>query len=450
VYTPRKYAQLRCICQGLEIRVVKQHLKTAAGRIADLELVIVALGIAPVLIFDAWMPRWIIGLALVLIPTLWLVRWFGRGYLTQPTPLDVPILLLLLMVVVGIWAAPIRMVALPEVYRIILGVALFYAMVNTLTTARYLQVVTALVLAATAALGVLALLGTDWSSGKFALPLLDAIYARLPAMVRPFWNPGGFGSNTMGGILAMLLPLLIAFAVGARRWLLKGAFAVAATAGCLALLLSQSRGGTIGLLLAILVMGVARSRWLLIVVLLVSMGGLLAIGTTGIDPISDLVSSVSVDSAASSLEGRVELWSRALYMSQDFPFTGVGLGMFSRTVQILYPLFLVSPDVEIPHPHNIFFSQVVDAGFPGLVAFLALLILLFFIALRSTRLSKQGEWWPLAIGLLGSLVAFVAHGHFDSTTSFIKAHTVIWGLIGLQTTLWLYLRGQTKRLGLGS
>ena len=345
---------------------------------------------------------------------------------------------------------PTRIVALSEVYRIVLGIALFYAMVNVLVTSRYLQVVTTLMLAATAALGVLALVGTDWGAGKFSHPLLDAIYARLPAIVHPFWNPGGFGSNTMGGILAMTLPLLIAFAVGARRWLLKGVFALASAAGCLALLLSQSRGGIIGLFLAILVMGVARSRWFLIVVLLLGLGGLLLAGTAGIEPIIELVFSSAVDSAASSLEGRLELWSHTLYLSQDFPYTGVGLGMFDPVLKILYPLFLIGPEVEIPHPHNIFLSQVVDAGVPGLVALVALLLVLFFMAIRLIHLSRRTGWWPLAFGLLGALVAHLVHGQFDSVTSFIRPHTVLWGLFGMQTALWLYLRGQKRLSALDS
>jgi O-antigen ligase len=118
--------------------------------------------------------------------------------------------------------------------------------------------------------------------------------------------------------------------------------------------------------------------------------------------------------------------------------------MFPRVLQILYPPFLLRPDSEIPHPHNILLSQVVDTGVPGLISLGALLLLLFHMALRSTYLSKRGQWWPLAIGLLGSFVAFVGHGQFDSITSFIRPHTLLWGLIGLQTALWLFLRSQIQ------
>ena len=210
---------------------VKQQLRAVARRCAGLELVLMLLGVAPVLLFADWMPAWAIVAVLVAVPVLWLVRWVGQGYLTRPTPLEVPILLLLSMALVGIWVAPMRMVTLPHVYRIILGVALFYAMVNTLATARHIHIVTILVLAGIAAMGGLALVGTQWSTGKFSLPYMDAIYARLPALVGPFWNPAGLGPNSVGGILAMLSPLAIAYAVGARRWWMKMASALVGLVG---------------------------------------------------------------------------------------------------------------------------------------------------------------------------------------------------------------------------
>lgn len=430
---------------------MKQQLRAIACRFAGLELVLILLGVAPVLLFDAWMPAWAIAAVLAAVPVLWLLRWVGQGYLTRPTPLEVPILLLLSMVLVGLWVAPMKMVTLPHVYRIILGFALFYAMVNTLHAARHLHIGTMLVLAAIAAMGGLALVGTQWSTGKFSLPFMDAIYARLPALVGPFWNPAGLGPNSVGGILAMLSPLAVAYAVGARRWWMKMASALVALVGCLAVVLSQSRGGILALFVALLVMGVARSRWFLIVVLLVGLVSLQVIGLTGIEFMFDGPdSSVALETAAGSLEWRLELWSRALYLGQDFPVTGVGLGMFGRAVNLLYPMPELPPEIPYYHPHNVYLAHLVDGGFPGLVAFVALLLLLFAIAVRSIRLSRQGEWWPLAIGLLGALAAFAVHGLFDSITSYIRAHIVLWGLVGLQTALWLYLGGQKTSSGLGS
>ena len=79
--------------------------------------------------------------------------------------------------------------------------------------------------------------------------------------------------------------------------------------------------------------------------------------------------------ALGGADQRLEIWSRALYMLQDFPFTGIGMGAFRQVANLLYPFFLAGPDAEIPHAHNIFLQVGVDLGLPGLIAWLALLIL---------------------------------------------------------------------------
>ena len=424
----------------------REHLRRIARRIASLELWIVALGVAPVLIFDAWMPTWLIVLVLASIPGLWLVRWIGHGTPIRPTPLDVPILVLLMMVPVGVWAAAAGSPALPEVYRIVLGVALFYAVVGTLTSARGLRWVAGLLLPAIAILSLVALLGTLWAGGKLPLQQLGTVYQSVPTLIQPFWNPAGFSANIVGGILAVLLPVTIAYALGAGRWWLKSAWAIAFLAGGLVLALTQSRGAIVALLFALLVMGVARTRWFLVAVPALGVAGLAAVQWLGASQAGQLLLPGATSRAIDSIEGRLEIWSRALYAIQDFPFSGAGLGMFDRVVDLLYPLFLISPEAKVFHPHNIYLAEAVDLGLPGLIAFVSVLVLLLFMAVQSIQLSRDDRLRPLAFGLLGALVAYMIHGLFDSITSFIKAYTIIWAIFGLQAALWLCLHESTLTL----
>jgi putative inorganic carbon (HCO3(-)) transporter len=435
---PRKHAQVHCICRGLENRLVKQHFKTAAGRIADLELVIVLLGVAPVLLFDAWVPSWAIAVALAAIPALWFIRWLGCGSPIRPTPLDLPILLLLLMVPVGVWAAAINSLNLPQIYRIVLGAGLYYAAVGTLTSARRLWRFSAWLLIAVPVLALIALLGTQLSSSKF--PLLAALYDWIPSSIKPFWRPTGLGPNSVAGGLVMLLPLTIGFALGGRRQWLRIACALASLFAGSVLLLTQSRGALVGLALALLVMFILWKRWFLLAIPAVIMAGLAALGVLGAEWLGEFMLSSTATSAAASFDGRLEIWTRAIYMIQDFPITGVGLGMFDHIMDLLYPLFMVAPETNIFHPHNVFLWQAVSSGLPGLVGLLALIFLMLFMAAQSTRLSRQGESWPLALGLLGALVAYLVHGTFDSPTSFVRASAILWILFGLQAALWLHLR----------
>jgi O-antigen ligase len=49
----------------------------------------------------------------------------------------------------------------------------------------------------------------------------------------------------------------------------------------------------------------------------------------------------STSSVVPSIEGRLEVWNRAIYGITDFPFTGMGMNTFRKVVHVLYPLFSV-------------------------------------------------------------------------------------------------------------
>ena len=419
---------------------VKLFLGTAARWTAKLELPIILVGVAPVLLFDAWMPTWAICAALAAIPMLWLIRCVGKGSPIRATPLDLPILLLLMTVPVGIWATAIKLLSLPEIYRVVLGAALYYSTVGTLTTARRLRSFAALLILAVPALALLALLGTQLSDGKF--PVLSALYDWIPSAISPFWRPTGLGPNSVAGGLAMLLPITVGFALGARRLWLRIFCALASLFAGSALVLTQSRGALFGLALAVLVILILWNRWFLLAIPAAIVAGVVAIWALGVEWLSGLMLSSTATSAVASFEGRLEIWTRALHMVQDFPITGVGLGMFDHVLDLLYPMQMVTLETNIYHPHNVFLFQAVSSGLPGLVALLALLLLLAVMALQSARQAQRGGMWPLTIGLAGALAAYLGHGLFDSPTSFIRASAILWTLFGLQAALWLYLQEQ--------
>ncbi len=415
-----------------------QHVRALAGRIADLELLIVLVGVAPVLLFDAWMPRWAIFAALAAVPALWVIRWLGHGSPIRATPLDLPVLIMLLMVPVGVWAAATKSLSLPQIYRVVLSVALFYASVGTLSSARRLHGFAALLMLAVPALALLALLGAQLAEGK--VPLLSTLYEWIPSAIQPFWRPTGLGPNSVAGGLVLMLPLTVGYALGARRWWLRIVCALVSLFAGAVVLLTQSRGALVGLGLAVLVMLFLWSRrWFLVVVVAI-VAGAVTLVVMGPEWADQLMLSSTAASAAVSFAGRLDIWQQALYMIQEFPFTGVGLGMFDPVLDLLYPLSTVTLETNMYHAHNIFLSEAVRSGLPGLISLLALILLLFVMVVQSTRMSRRDEVWPLAVGLAGGSVAYVGHGMFDSPTSFVRASAILWLLFGLQAALWLHLR----------
>jgi putative inorganic carbon (HCO3(-)) transporter len=143
-----------------------------------------------------------------------------------------------------------------------------------------------------------------------------------------------------------------------------------------------------------------------------------------------------------TLNGRLEIWSRAIYGLQDFPFTGMGMNTFRHVVHILYPLFLIGPDTDIAHAHNEFLQAGLDLGIPGLIAFIALYIGAFWMLLEtrhkrrnSTELNRNRHghidpsYFTLSLG--GGLLAHLVYGLTDAVALGAKPGLLFWMLLGL-------------------
>ncbi len=417
--------------------------------LTDWQIVPVAFIAAALVLLPNRLPLYAQGALLLGIPLLWLAHRLVRGRFWTPHPLDLPLLILVATLPVGLWASPLPQESLPLALQRIAAIALLYATVNTLNTGGKLRLATATLLIGTALLSFLILIGMRQISKFPVLP--QSILDRIPHRVLSFWNPEskGFHTNIMAGLLALFIPITVAYAFFAirrplRRWKAVGIALLwgLVAAESLVLLYTQSRGGIIGLAAAMLVVAIARDRrWLWILPLVAAtVGG--AIAFYGIQPFLDLLPADAGSGAMTSGAGRLELASRGLYMIQDFAFTGIGLGTFPSVLSLLYPLFLISPEAHIPHAHNIYLQAGIEHGIPGLIAFLAMLILLATMGVQAVRWSREQWWEPLAVGLLAGLVAFLVHGLVDVITSSPRVQLLVWSHWGTLTAVWLHARAQ--------
>ena len=143
--------------------------------------------------------------------------------------------------------------------------------------------------------------------------------------------------------------------------------------------------------------------------------------------------------------------SRAIFMAQDFPFTGVGMGTYSEVADLMYPFYLKGEGI-IPHAHNLFLQIAVDLGTPGLIAWLASLGIVSFAAWKVYALKDsieyESEWIVgLGAGLLCSQLALVVHGLTDAVTwGMIRPAPLVWALWGLAVATWLWAQQETRSL----
>lgn len=436
-------------------------MTTEHRRLSQLELVC-PLAALPFLIF----PSLLSALSLIVLLVPWAVRWRIYGRPTLRTPMDVPMICLMLTVPVSLWASALPETSLPKLLGIILGVAFFYAVVNsTRANQGQIWVWAGLVVVFGVGICCLALVGTDWFTHKI-LPL-GPVYQRLPRLIDnvPGSIHGGFHPNEVAGSLALLLPVSVALLWVAwssnpgveassvstvyppaslalqTRWaraLLSRKTLAVVTGLCSALMagvlvLTQSRSGYMGVALGLVVLAAFRKRWFLLVLPLLALAGLVLLWALGAQSLVD--GALMLDTTGTA-NGRFEVWERAVYMLQDFPYTGVGLNTFPYVGDAMYPYFLLGPEARVPHAHNNLLQVGVDLGLPGAVAYVALLTTFFVCAWRVFRATKSDSMQLLPAGLFSGMLAHQIFGLSDAITLGAKPGFLLWVILGMVAALY--------------
>ncbi len=257
---------------------------------------------------------------------------------------------------------------------------------------------------------------------------------------------GTMGNSALtGGWLAMTIALAVAAGRterGIGRWLLPAAGAL----GAVALGMTGSRGGWVGLLAGLLVSLVLvrrnRTVWTLSAVVVAALViGVLASGGA----LHKLATSTSADGSASS---RIEIWKSTGALVARNPLVGVGPGRLLFT----FPQFetvrhaqIEGPDVRVDEAHSVFLQAAAESGVPAAVVMLALVALCLTAGWRGARLGDATSF----IVLVG-LVAYVAQGVFGIPT--VEVETIAWLLGGMalarydsQVTVDLTLKVPAKR-----
>jgi putative inorganic carbon (HCO3(-)) transporter len=280
----------------------------------------------------------------------------------------------MLIVPVTLWASAIPEKTTPQVLRLVVGIGLYYSIVNSTTSQSRLVKIFSLTPVLGMFLALFGLLNTIWILGK--LPFFpEAIYSYLPKILEDTIHP-----NVLAGSLVLLLPMIIAVPVFAWHELktpYKVYYLLASLLVILVLILTQSRGAFFALIAAFTMLVSLRWRngWISITILILF--SIIVLSAFGFSSVID-APDIAGDSPE-KLEGRIEIWSRGLYMVSDFPLTGIGMGLFSDIADALYPFFLNAAD-SVPHSHNLFLQVAIDLGIPGLISWLSILLMVFSIS----------------------------------------------------------------------
>ncbi len=422
------------------------RLSRFAGYTVDNEWLVVAL-VAPVLLFPLRLPI-LTAASLILLAGLWLLRLLLRGQAWPVTPFNVALLPLLFMVGVGSLLSVAPQWTIPKVTGIILGLAVFRAVSFASQKRENLARATSAYILITTGFMVLGLMGTRWGHRKVVVlrQITEQIIPHL-SLSTPELPTGHINPNQLATIPLFTFPLLLSLLLtrsypmpspfSRRRPALTTALLILAIVNALVLIVSQSRSAWFGAILATLfillhrIVSGRRRRgqiiavWLLWFVFVVA--GILLLEHLR-SPVGKLLASNG--KAGIPLAGRREVWRHALWILQDFPLTGIGLGAFRVVAPALYPFIFFTPRQLLPDAHHILLQVGMDTGIVGLVSYLALLIIALFVASRATR-SEDRLINALAVGIIATLLGIHAYGMFNAIALGAKPGVLLWFLLAL-------------------
>jgi O-antigen ligase len=204
--------------------------------------------------------------------------------------------------------------------------------------------------------------------------------------------------------------------------------------------MSLSRGAWLGLVLALAIVAIVRTRRALApiaagVTLLILVGLLGALSllpqyvTERAAQVTEYfgvfdVRTVQVDSDNWAIVERMANWQAAWDMFQQSPQSGVGLGAYAS----VYEHYAIGMWQAYPseHAHNFYLFVLAESGWPGGIAYLVLVVASLVYVARVLR--RRARWrtleppdrlsfdyrYALALGGLGAMIVLHVHNTFDN------------------------------------
>jgi O-antigen ligase len=230
-------------------------------------------------------------------------------------------------------------------------------------------------------------------------------------------------ANLFAGYLLMIIPLVVGVAVAfRRRWTLPVTGAATIIYGT-ALVATLSRSGLLGLVagmvtLAVLLPEKRKQVGILAGALLIAsfLAGMVGPFATRL---------AEAEANATSFDGRLEIWGRALRIFGDHFVFGVGVGNFSHIIG----------DPSLSHAHNLYLNIAAERGVLGLATFIIVIAALFRTLAVAFSSATGGAYRVLSAGLIASFVGFFAHSLFDATYYDYKILLLFWLLVGVSASL---------------
>lgn len=344
-------------------------------------------------------------------------------------PLDVAVVVFVLVGLISVKTASNFGVAMREFRVVVIEPALLYALIraSNLSPRALERIVYAFVLSGVAVslIALYQFFFTDWVIVAEGVRRVLAVYG---------------SPNNLALYLERALPLAIVLGVSGFKFSVSSFrfqvfsfqflvssfhFLVYAFIIALALYLTYSRGAWLGIIVGLAFIALFDRRARIVV------GVLLVVGIIAAIPFLQTERAQSLFQIGTGTGFfRVSVWDSATRMIRDHPILGVGLDNFLYE----YPKY-INPDAwrepNLSHPHNIVLDFWVRLGIAG-VGVLAWMVFAFY---RQGVRASRGNARALAIGLMASMTAALAHGLIDAAYFYVDLAFVWMITLGVMNQL---------------
>jgi O-antigen ligase len=245
---------------------------------------------------------------------------------------------------------------------------------------------------------------------------------------RALWNNIYGNPNDLAGLTLFPLALGISLMKDHNVWVRRGAI-VSVIALSILILMTQSRGGFLALVLMVLLVLQTQRRKLRALVAIAALAGVVvAIAPTGVWERVSVLMSDGTEADTSSRQ-RWEIWQVAGEISANHPVLGVGLGAYSLAHQqqvLLNPEYTLAGGAR--DAHGTYVSIRAEAGWPGVLLFLLMILIPLKQAIAARRRLAHSPAESGAIAAVAvALVGFIAAGVFATYAylAFLYLHMAV-------------------------
>lgn len=235
-------------------------------------------------------------------------------------------------------------------------------------------------------------------------------------------DPNYFASSAL-----LCLPLACYFARSMQRRWIRWGCAASVLLILAGITVSGSRGGSVGLIVTVLMMIWNSKRRVQASILVVALGTALLL-ISPVSPLDRFLHPTASDQSAADV--RIQLWGAAWRMFRDNPVTGVGYGNW----RYAEPRYIEAEVGQLYLPHNQYMEVLAEMGLPGLLAYAGMYFGSIVVLRRVRRGLKRGGPRVLteaALGIQIGLIGFAISVFFLSAL-FLK---MFWFMLAISASM---------------